>query len=53
MPEVGTTWSANSLLIVIGSSVVVLHERVTLLAWIGAILVAGGLVLVVLAQNSS
>ena len=51
--SVAYPFNAIGLLIVIGSSVVVLHERVTLLAWIGAILVAGGLVLVVLAQNSS
>jgi drug/metabolite transporter (DMT)-like permease len=31
----------------------VLHERVSLMAWIGAFFVAGGLVLVVLAQNTS
>jgi len=32
--------------------VVVLDERVSPLAWLGVLMVAGGLVLVVLAQNS-
>ncbi len=45
-------FNALGLLAVIGSSVVVLHERVTPLAWLGSVLVAGGLVLVVIAQSS-
>jgi len=50
--SVAYPFNAIGLLIVIGSSVVILHERVTLLGWLGAFLVAGGLVLVVVAQSS-
>lgn len=51
--SVAYPFNAIGLLIVVGSSVVVLHERVSQLAWLGAILVAGGLVLVVVAQGNS
>lgn len=51
--SVAYPFNALGLLIVIGSSVVILHERVTPLAWLGAFLVVGGLILVVVAQNSS
>lgn len=51
--SVAYPFNALGLLIVIGTSVVVLHERVTPLAWVGAALVAGGLVITVLAQSSS
>lgn len=50
--SVAYPFNAIGLLIVIGTSVVVLNERVSPLAWLGALMVAGGLVLVVLAQNS-
>jgi drug/metabolite transporter (DMT)-like permease len=50
--SVAYPFNALGLLIIIGSSVVVLGERVSLLAWLGVVFVAGGLVLVVLAQNS-
>jgi drug/metabolite transporter (DMT)-like permease len=50
--SVAYPFNAIGLLIIIGTSVVVLHERVSPLAWLGALMVAGGLVLVVLAQNS-
>ena len=45
-----TYWNALGLLAIIGSSAIVLHERVTPLAWLGVLMVAGGLVVVVLAQ---
>ena len=50
--SVAYPFNALGLLTIIGASVVVLHERVTPLAWLGVFLVAGGLVLVVVAQNS-
>ena len=50
--SVAYPFNAIGLLIIIGTSVVVLHERVSPLAWLGVSMVAGGLVLVVLAQNS-
>ena len=50
--SVAYPFNAIGLLIIIGTSVVVLHERVSPLAWLGVLMVAGGLVLVVLAQNS-
>lgn len=50
--SVAYPFNAIGLLIVIGSSVVILHERVTPLAWLGALFVVGGLVLVVVAQNA-
>jgi drug/metabolite transporter (DMT)-like permease len=51
--SVAYPFNAIGLLVVIGSSVVILHERVTLLGWLGVAFVAGGLVLVVLAQQTS
>jgi len=51
--SVAYPFNALGLLLIIGSSVVVLNEKVQPLAWLGAFLVAGGLVLVVLAQNSA
>ena len=50
--SVAYPFNALGLLIVIGSSVVILHERVTPLAWLGAFFVVGGLILVVVAQNA-
>lgn len=50
--SVAYPFNALGLLLIIGSSVVVLGERVTPLAWLGVFMVAGGLVLVVLAQSS-
>jgi drug/metabolite transporter (DMT)-like permease len=49
--SVAYPFNALGLLAIIGSSVVVLHERVTPLAWLGSVLVAGGLILVVVAQS--
>lgn len=51
--SVAYPFNALGLLAVVGSSVIVLHEKVTPLAWVGVVCVAGGIVLVVLAQNSS
>ena len=48
--SVAYPFNAIGLLVIIGSSAIVLHERVTPLAWLGAAMVAGGLVVVVLAQ---
>ena len=48
--SVAYPFNALGLLAIIGSSAIVLHERVTPLAWLGALMVAGGLVVVVLAQ---
>lgn len=50
--SVAYPFNALGLLLIIGSSVVVLGEKVTPLAWLGVVMVAGGLVLVVLAQSS-
>ena len=49
--SVAYPFNALGLLIVVGSSVVVLHERVQPLAWLGVVAVVGGLVLVVVAQS--
>ena len=49
--SVAYPFNAIGLLVIIGSSAIVLHERVTPLAWLGATMVAGGLVVVVLAQS--
>jgi undecaprenyl phosphate-alpha-L-ara4N flippase subunit ArnE len=48
--SVAYPFNALGLLAIIGSSAIVLHERVTPLAWLGVLMVAGGLVIVVLAQ---
>jgi drug/metabolite transporter (DMT)-like permease len=50
--SVAYPFNALGLLLIIGSSVVVLGEKVTPLAWLGVFMVAGGLVLVVLAQST-
>ena len=50
--SVAYPFNALGLLLIIGSSVVVLGEKVTPLAWLGVAMVAGGLVLVVLAQST-
>ena len=49
--SVAYPFNALGLLAIIGASVVVLNERVTPLAWLGSVLVAGGLILVVIAQS--
>ena len=51
--SVAYPFNAIGLLIVIFSSVIVLHEKVSPLAWVGAFLVAGGLIVTVLAQSNS
>ena len=51
--SVAYPFNAIGLLIVVGSSVVVLHERVSPLGWLGVAAVVGGLVLVVVAQSQS
>jgi len=51
--SVAYPFNALGMLAVIGSSVVILHERVTPLGWLGVGLVASGLIVVVLAQQSS
>ncbi len=50
--SVAYPFNALGLLIVVGSSIVVLHEKVTPLAWVGVVAVVGGLILVVLSQTS-
>ena len=50
--SVAYPFNALGLLTIVGASVVILHEKVTLLGWFGVVLVAGGLVLVVVAQNT-
>ena len=49
--SVAYPFNALGLLIVVGSSVVVLHEKVSPLAWLGVLAVVGGLILVVLSQT--
>ena len=51
--SVAYPFNAVGLLIVVGSSVVVLNERVSPLGWLGVGAVVGGLVLVVLAQSTA
>ena len=50
--SVAYPFNALGLLTIVGASVVILHEKVTPMAWLGVFLVAGGLVLVVVAQNT-
>ena len=50
--SVAYPFNALGLLTIVGASVVILHEKVTPLGWLGVVLVAGGLVLVVVAQNT-
>ncbi len=50
--SVAYPFNALGLLTIVGASVVILHEKVTPLGWLGVFLVAGGLVLVVVAQNT-
>ena len=50
--SVAYPFNAVGLLIVVGSSVLVLNERVSPLGWLGVGAVVGGLVLVVLAQST-
>jgi undecaprenyl phosphate-alpha-L-ara4N flippase subunit ArnE len=50
--SVAYPFNALGLLVIVGSSALVLHEKVSALAWSGAALVAAGLVIVVLAQQS-
>jgi drug/metabolite transporter (DMT)-like permease len=50
--SVAYPFNALGLLAIVASSVLVLHEKVSALAWSGAALVAVGLVMVVLAQQS-
>ncbi len=49
--SVAYPFNAIGLLIVVGSSVVVLHEKVSPLGWAGVAAVVGGLILVVVAQS--
>ncbi len=51
--SVAYPFNAIGLLTIVAASAVVLHEKVTALAWLGVFLVAGGLVMVVLAQNAA
>lgn len=50
--SVAYPFNALGLLTIVGASVVILHEKVTPMAWLGVFLVAGGLVLVVVSQSS-
>ena len=49
--SVAYPFNAVGLLIVVGSSVVVLHEKFSPLAWLGVLAVFGGLILVVVSQT--
>ena len=49
--SVAYPFNALGLLIVVGSSVLVLHEKVSPLAWLGVLAVFGGLILVVVSQT--
>ena len=49
--SVAYPFNALGLLTIIGLSVITLHEKVSPMGWIGVVLVAGGLVLVVLGQQ--
>ncbi|HOZ56708.1 MAG TPA: EamA family transporter [Nakamurella multipartita] len=51
--SVAYPFNALGLLTIVGASAVILHEKVTPLAWVGVVLVGGGLVLVVLAQQAA
>ena len=50
--SVAYPFNALGLLTIVGASVLILHEKVTPMGWLGVALVAGGLVLVVVAQNA-
>jgi drug/metabolite transporter (DMT)-like permease len=51
--SVAYPFNSLGLLAVVGTSVIVLHEKVTPMAWVGVFCVAGGIILVVLAQNNA
>lgn len=50
--SVAYPFNALGLLTIVGASVLILHEKVTPMGWLGVALVAGGLVLVVVAQGT-
>lgn len=50
--SVAYPFNALGLLVIVGASVLLLGERVTLAGWLGVAMVAAGLTLVVLAQTS-
>lgn len=45
--------SSGQTMSIVGASVLILHEKVTPLGWLGVALVAGELVLVLVVQNAS
>ena len=49
--SVAYPFNAIGLLVIIGLSVVTLHEQVSPLSWLGVVMVSGGLVLVVVGQR--
>jgi drug/metabolite transporter (DMT)-like permease len=51
--SVAYPFNALGLLAIVGSSAVILHERVTPMAWLGVLLVVGGLIIVVLSRSST
>jgi drug/metabolite transporter (DMT)-like permease len=50
--SVAYPFNALGYLVILAASVVVLHERATVLTWIGSLLVVSGLIIVVLSQGS-
>jgi drug/metabolite transporter (DMT)-like permease len=51
--SVAYPFNALGYLIILAASVLLLHERATMLTWAGSLLVVSGLVIVVLSQSSS
>ena len=51
--SVAYPFNALGLLAIVGSSAVILHERVTPMAWLGVLLVVAGLIIVVLSRSST
>jgi len=51
--SVAYPFNALGYLIILAASVLLLHERATVLTWAGSLLVVSGLVIVVLSQSSS
>jgi multidrug transporter EmrE-like cation transporter len=50
--SVAYPFNALGYLVILTSSIVILHERATVLTWLGSVLVVSGLLVVVLSQRS-
>ena len=50
--SVAYPFNALGYLVILTSSIVILHERATILTWLGSLLVVSGLLVVVLSQRS-